>query len=113
MKYHPDLTLEHWSTFSICMQMANIGCEVSRAFKWRKRGDEELAVVSFYRVLELIDLSVADEKNRKAGRLRELLRVREALVDFFMYDNIYKSTEEAWENYFMWFNFAAAKERGV
>lgn len=61
-------------------------------------------------MLELIDLTVADPKNK--GRLREILRTREALVDFFVYDNEYNTTEEIWHNYFFAFNYAAALKRG-
>lgn len=57
-------------------------------------------------------MTVADPKNRKRGRLREILRTREALVDFFVYDNEYKTTEEIWQNYFFAFNYAAALQKG-
>ena len=52
-------------------------------------------------MLELIDLTVADPKNSK--RLKEVLRAREMLVDFLMYDNRYHSTAEQWQNYFAQF----------
>jgi len=53
---------------------------------------------AFDRALELLDLSVADTKNR--SRLRELLRVREALADHFVFDNLYQSSSESWQRYF-------------
>lgn len=65
---------------------------------------------AFERALELIDLTVADPKNRR--RLREILRTREALVDHFVYDNIYQTTDDIWQKYFFAFNYAAALQRG-
>jgi hypothetical protein len=55
-------------------------------------------------------LTVADPKNK--GRLRKILRTREALVDFFVYDNEYNSNETIWQNYFFAFNYAAAMQKG-
>jgi hypothetical protein len=40
-------------------------------------------------------------------RLKEWLRTREALVDHFVYDNGYQTTDEQWQNYFYSFNYAA------
>ena len=37
------------------------------------------------RAIELLDLTIADPKNKK--RLKEVLRVREALLDHFIFDN--------------------------
>ena len=48
----------------------------------------------------------------KGGKLKELVRVREALKDYFVYDNEYKTTEEFWQQYFYEFNYAAAIQRG-
>jgi len=60
--------------------------------------------------LELLDLTTADPKNRR--RLREIVRVREALVDHFVYDKVYATTAESWQKYFIDFNYAAALRRG-
>ena len=51
------------------------------------------------------DLTIEDDKNN--SRLKELMRLRETLVDYFFFDNEYGSTEKAWKNYFYPFNFAA------
>ncbi len=107
---HKTLSPDHWFTFSIFEQLANVGCDIGRALRWRKKGNLEYSQQAFERALELIDLTVADPKNRK--RLKEILRVREAFIDFFLYDNEYNFTEEAWEKYFLAFNYAAALERG-
>ena len=61
------------------------------------------------RALELLDLTISDEKNQR--RLRELLRVREALADCYFFDNIYCSSDESWQRYFYPFQFAARANR--
>lgn len=100
---------ERWDQFTFNEQMANIGAEVGRTISWKKKGNDEMTRNAFYRALELVDLTVNDRKNR--GSLKEILRVREALVDYFMGDNIYKSSDSIWEKYFLFFNFAARKNR--
>jgi hypothetical protein len=61
--------------------------------------------------LELLDLSIADEKNR--SRLKELTRLRETLADYFWFDNRYSSSDESWRRHFHAFTYAAALGRGV
>ena len=110
MIMHKGLTLEHWSKFSIFEQMANIGCEIERTIRHRDSGEDENSKLAFYRALELIDFTIADSKNKK--RLREIVRTREALVDHFIYDNEYNTTDEQWDKYFYEFNYAVAIMRG-
>lgn len=94
-----------WFRLSLVEQMANIGAEVGRAINWRKKGNERLWKNAFYRALELIDFTVDDPKNRNS--LKEILRVRELLVDYFFGRNIYHSSCKDWEKYFYYFNYAA------
>lgn len=102
---HKNQAAGEWAKNNFLFQMANIGSEVIRALKWRDKKKEEIAQNAFERSLELFDLTVADKKN--INRLKEILRAREAWVDFFAYDNIYNSTREQWEKYFLAFNWAA------
>jgi hypothetical protein len=78
---HKSLAAGRWYTFSLCEQMANIGSEVERAISWGHKGNSDYRQRAFYRALELIGLTIGDPKNRK--RLKEILRVREMLADFF------------------------------
>ena len=87
--------------------MANIGAEIGRTINWKKKGNYEMSSNALYRGLELLDLTIKDKKNKNS--LKEILRVREALVDFFIGDNIYKSSDEIWKKYFYYFNFDARK----
>jgi len=82
--------------------MANIGAEIGRAINWKNK-DKKMSRACFERGLELLDFTIEDPKNKK--RLRELLRVRETLSDYFMFDNIYGSSDEKWNNYFYPFNY--------
>ncbi len=102
---HQQLAAGRWKELSFFEQMANIGSEVERTIQWKKKNNEDYSRRAFERTLELLDLTIADPKNKK--RLKELLRVRETLADYFAFDNSYKSTEKNWRNYFLAFNFAA------
>ncbi len=102
---HINLASGRWFDLSMVEQMANIGSEIERAIRWKEKGKHDYKRLAFERALELLDLSVKDGKNRL--RLREILRVREALADFFVFDNTYQSTDRMWQKYFYSFNFAA------
>lgn len=102
--YHKELAKGKWNKLSLAEQLANVGSEVFRTISWREK-KKEYSTMAFERALELLDLSIRDPKNKNA--LNELCRVREVLVDSFMGDNIYKSTDELWKNYFNGFNYLA------
>ncbi len=112
MIIHKNLTPEHWFTFSLLEQLANVGTDIERTIQWRNKGNLDYSQKAFERALELLDLTIADPKHRGKGRLKELTRMREMLVDFFVFDNEYSSTDELWQNYFFAFNYAAALRRG-
>ncbi len=104
--FHTEL-VGRWRNFSIYEQMANIGAEVGRSINWRKKKNMHMSRNALFRALELVDFTIADEKNKDS--LKEILRMRELLVDDLMGENIYCSTDEGWEKYFYYFNLAARK----
>jgi hypothetical protein len=108
---HPELATGRWFRLSLVEQLANVGSEIERAIRWRAKGNPKYGSNAFERGLELLDLSIADEKNRL--RLRELTRLRETLADYFWFDNRYGSSDESWRKYFHAFTYAAALRRGV
>lgn len=110
MIIHKDLANGRWNELSIIEQMANVGCDIERAIRWRNKGDLDYSRNAFERALELLQFTIADQKNRK--RLKELCRAKEALIDYFVYDNEYASTDEAWQNYFFNFNYMYALQKG-
>jgi hypothetical protein len=106
---HKSLADGRWNAFTLHEQLANVGSEVERAINWRIKGNADYSQRAYHRALELLDFTRADPKN--AARLRELCRVREALVDFFQYANEYGSTDTSWRRYFGAFTFAARRAR--
>ena len=106
---HRELAAGRWRTLSFLEQMANIGSEVSRCFAWQRKGKPDYSTRAFHRALELLDLTVADPRN--VNRLRELLRVREALADHIAFDNEYHTSEESWQKYFLGFAHGARLQR--
>lgn len=112
MIFHKEASAGRWFKFTILEQLANVGSEVDRAITWKNRGNKEYAEQSFFRSLELLTLTITDKKN-KGPRLRELCRVREFLIDYFLFDNQYGFTDDAfWRNYFYNFAYAAAVAKG-
>ncbi|MEX0848686.1 MAG: hypothetical protein WD055_00480 [Candidatus Dependentiae bacterium] len=111
MKIHKGLSLERWFTFSLFEQLANVGTDIERVINWKKKENIDYSEKAFARALELLDLTILDDKN-KGGKLRELLRMREILIDYFVYDNQYNSNDKMWQDYFYQFNYAAAIQNG-
>lgn len=101
--FHQELASGRWFKLSLIEQMANIGSEVFRMIKWKKK-NAEYARLAFERALELLDLTIKDPKNRE--QLGEITRTREVLADFY-FENSYQSSEKSWHNYFYSFNYAA------
>jgi hypothetical protein len=106
---HRELAAGRWKEMSLSEQMANIGSEVSRALNWKKKGNEEYFRKAVIRALELIDLSLGCAESYP--RLREIARLREAVVDYFLGDNEFSASEALWRNYFDHFNYAAQQLR--
>ena len=106
---HKELASGRWKELSLVEQMANIGSEVSRAMRWRKKARPEFAQRAAVRALELLDLSVG--AGHSYPRLKELTRVREAVVDYFFGSNEFASSEALWRSYFDHFNYAARVDR--
>ena len=88
--------------------MANIGSEVFRAMNWQKK-NQDYSRMALERALELLDLTLETVTNSRP-RLKELTRLRETLVDYFLFDNAYGSNDKSWETYFGAFNYAARNQ---
>ena len=105
MKTYRNDFKKRWHRLSFFEQMANVGSEVERAIKWQENGNDKYSNLAFKRALELLDFTI--EAVKELHRLRELLRLREALVDYFAYNNLYRSSAKSWHSYFFAFNYAA------
>ena len=110
MIIHKELMGERWNSMTIIEQMANIGCDVERAIRWRNKGELVDSRNAFERALELLQFTIADPKNRK--RLKELCPLKDHLIDYFMYDNEYVSTDKWFQDYFFNFNYMYALQKG-
>ena len=104
---HYTVDPNHWCSFSTIEQMANIGAEVGRYYKWKAKGQIKIAESCLFRAIELIDLTKSDKKNQP--RLTELCRVKEFWLDSIVGDNLYNQTEKQWTNYFDLFGIYASK----
>lgn len=102
---HTELAAGRWQTFSLAMQLANVGSEVGRAMKAKDKGDKQQLRRCLDRALELLDLTIADPKHYR--RLREICRLREVICDYFFGENIHRSSPVLFEQYFMAFAVAA------
>lgn len=103
---HENLAAGRWTSFSFAEQMANIGSEVGRTIKWKNKENKEFSGRAFGRALELLELTIADR-----CRLGELTRLWEVLVDYFVYDNEFASSDALWQKYFYYFNYEARGNR--
>jgi hypothetical protein len=106
---HPGLAAGRWKELPFFERMANIGSEVERALGWRAKNNIEYSQKAFERALELVDLTLGSPDKR--SHLKELARLREALVDYFCGANEFRSTESSWKNYFSHFTYAARGSR--
>lgn len=106
--YHGAAIRQRWGTFGLFEQLGNVGSEVHRAAQWKDE-DREIARNSLYRALELLDFSIQDPRWKNG--LKELVRVREFLVDAFDGGKEYGNTLEDLDRYFFQFALAARKDR--
>jgi hypothetical protein len=104
---YEELAAGQWGKYNLYEKLAAVGAEVGRSLNWKEKGRVDFANRAFERALELLDFTIRDEK--EASHLRELCRLREVLVDSFMYDNQYGSTPELWRKYFGAFEYAASR----
>jgi hypothetical protein len=104
---HKSLAAGRWKELSFIEQMANIGSELERALNWQAKRNAAYCQQSFERTLELMDLTLDCVKS--FARLKELARLREAIVDYFSGTNQFMFTEESLRKYFSIFIYAARR----
>ncbi len=104
---HQQLASGRWAEMPFFEQMANIGSEVARTINWKNKNNSQYSRLAFERALELLELTISDRKSRDKKRLRELTRLKEALNDYFAFNNEYKSSDKSWNDYFYAFNYAS------
>lgn len=91
-------TVASWYAMPVTMQISNIGSEVSRAIRWKNKGDDVKKVNFCKKAIEFLNLSISDPKN--VHRKQEFEFCIEELQDYFMGNNDYDTTDEMLEKYY-------------
>ena len=97
---HSELSSGRWFSLSLAEQLGNVGSEVGRAINWKNKNNAEFYEKAFIRMLELMDLTLADQR-WKGFRKKELARVREALCDSFEGGHQFGIPLADWPPYFL------------
>jgi hypothetical protein len=105
---HEQLAAGRWHTLSLVEQLANVGSDVARAARWYGK-DQQRCEQAFDRAVELLDLTIADE--RWKGRRKELTRARELLCDAMYGGKNYGSDLASLDRYFFHYAMAARTSR--
>lgn len=87
-----------WFSMPVTEQISNIGSEVARALRYKKKGDFQKARNFANKAIEFWLLSEEDPKNRH--RLGEFNCAVEELRDYFLGENIYQTTETMLTRYY-------------
>ncbi len=111
--HHKELFISgKWFTYSLMVQLANVGSEVYRSIRWYRKNDSEKYQAAFERALELFDLTLEDE--RWKGRRKEICRSREIFCSLMLEPEKYANHDaelESLDRYFYYFAVAANKEK--
>ncbi len=102
---HKDLAQGRWFQMTAMEQLGNIGSEIERSLKWHSKNEFEIRDKAIDRMLDLVDLTVQDPKWKY--RLKELLRTREVLCDYFFGDNTYSISTDSLRKEFLYYGIAA------
>lgn len=82
-----------WYSMPVGTQISNIGSEVMRAVRWKKKNDTPKMMSFYKKAIELIRLTESDPKN--VHRRNELHFCEEELADYFLGENLYGTTEDS------------------
>lgn len=96
---------QRWQNLTFDQQLGNIASELSRAIKFKNQNDVSHMNSSLLRLIELLDLTIDDRKNRL--RLRELCRFREVVSDWYCQTHIYDVDPESLQKYSLTFALRA------
>ncbi|MBI5222405.1 MAG: hypothetical protein HY980_02825 [Candidatus Magasanikbacteria bacterium] len=105
---HGKNITSRWQMMTLAEQMGNIGSEFGRTTFWLSKDAKKEAEMSLARLLELLDLSIADL--RWTGRRGEFLRLRELVCDVYHGGDFYNTTGAQLNNYFLPFAILARKK---
>ena len=87
-----------WFRMPVTEQISNIGSEVARAIRWKKKGNYQKARNFCNKAIEFWLLTEEDPKNRH--RVEEFNCAVEELRDYFLGENVYGTTDEVLTRYY-------------
>lgn len=105
---HKTLAEGRWAEMSLAEQMLNIGSEISRANRWRAKGNEEYCRQAVYRALELISLTIDAQLGKHC--IGEFTRLYEVVGDYYLGNNEYNSDGASLQKYFDQFAYACGRK---
>ncbi len=84
--------VERWAEMPFIAQMANIGSEVGRTLKWKRKGNANMAKGAFVRALDLFDLTIAvgrmnESLSSRDSMLKEVIRARDQFCEEYLSDD--------------------------
>ena len=87
-----------WFSMPVAVQISNIGSEVNRAIKYKNQQEPEKAERFMNKSIQLLEMTKQDPKNRH--RIQEFEFAIEELLDYFIGNNIYGTTDEKLKKYY-------------
>ena len=102
-----SLASGRWFTMSLAEQLGNVGSEYERALRWKQRDDTHFQN-ALDRLLELLDLTISDERWRN-HRLKELVRLREVICEELGGDRRWGDADL--RSYFLYFGILARADK--
>ena len=69
---HKTLAAGRWAEMPLSLQMLNIGSEISRANRWKAKGNQAQVERAVFRALELIDLTIEALEMTNADAFRRI-----------------------------------------
>jgi hypothetical protein len=104
------MTTEQWGTLTLAEQLGNIGSDFERALRWRAAANASLFGTAAARTLELLDLTLTDQRWHTA-RLNELTRLRGEVCGVLFADYVDPGSSRGLQRYFMSMASMAQRER--
>ena len=95
---HAGLAAGRWAEMPLAAQMLNIGSEVSRANRWRSKGNMDQCRRAADRALELLSLTIDAQRGKHS--LGEFCRLYETMADYYYGDNCYQTNPDRLQRYF-------------
>jgi len=105
---HRKQAQDKWFTLTLAQQLGNIGSEYERALSWKQKNQPEHFQNAFDRMLELLDLTIADPRWQN-HRLKELVRLREFICQELLEEN--QTLKPTLQKYFNQYALLACKNR--